>query len=50
MKVKIELTNGLTIYNVEDDDEQVSIAINGEVIACVRIEELKTALRKMTAK
>ena len=49
MKVIIELHSMCSIENLEDSESEVKINIS-DYTAVVKIEDLKSALRKMTAK
>ncbi len=59
MKVKIELNESVFLENVKDMDDKVEIHLtrrdqHGEIVggkcAIVNIDDLKLALRKMTAR
>jgi len=54
MKVIIELNKDISIENIEGSDNEIKINLNIIGKACsyaiVNIDELKAALRKMTAK
>jgi len=49
MKVTIEFIESIKLENNIEDESLVNICIAG-ICACVKIEDLKLALRKLTAK